>query len=140
MGERKLTDACWNRFCEFLAECGNKKTMEALEGHWTGERARAAWREDLYNAINDGYDRINFELGPQYTKNQNPIDFSMDSDDWTEIETPVMLMDYATGEVIREATKTEILMSLEAAEYDNGVGAFRATVDGREITVYVEAL
>lgn len=51
-----------------------------------------------------------------------------------------MLIDYSTGEVIREATGAEIAMSLEAAEYDNGVGAFRATVDGREKTVYVEAL
>ena len=44
-----------------------------------------------------------------------------------------ILMNYATGEVIREATQQELASSIEAAEHDGGSGVI--VVDG--VSCYV---
>ena len=47
------------------------------------------------------------------------------------------LMNYETGDYIREATQEEMGASLVAAQADGGVGAIKADVDGEQVTCYV---
>jgi hypothetical protein len=47
------------------------------------------------------------------------------------------LMNYETGDYVREATQEELAASLAAAEIDGGVGAIKADVDGEQVTCYV---
>lgn len=77
---------------------------------------------------------VSIEMPGRQTKDGNPRIINL----YDEHFFCGKLMRYADGSYIREATFAERHACDEAAENDNGVGAFRAEVDGKQVTVFVE--
>jgi len=127
----RLNDAGQNYLREKLLDHGHPVVIDNLDEsfeHWV-------WQCNYLKSHSSPSEDCALELSAKNTNNGCPYLIRL-HDDFFDFGTLKRLSD-ATA--IRQATFSERYESDQAAEHDNGVGAFKAEVDGQMITVYVHS-